>query len=132
MYKDGILNSEINRVAGEMGHTDRICIADCGLPVPKGVFRIDLAVKQGLPSFADVLKEIAAHMVFEKIIIAEEMIKQNPETYGMLRELFAHTEWEIVPHKIFKQYTEDCKAIIRTGEVSAYANIILQSACVFS
>ena len=33
MKRHGILNSNISRVLSAMGHTDRIAIADCGLPV---------------------------------------------------------------------------------------------------
>ena len=40
MKRHGILNSNISRVLSSMGHTDRIAIADCGLPVPEGTERI--------------------------------------------------------------------------------------------
>ena len=49
MKRHGILNSNISRVLSSMGHTDRIAIADCGLPVPEGTERIDLAVTFGIP-----------------------------------------------------------------------------------
>lgn len=35
MYHGGVLNGEINRILGNLRHTDRICIADCGLPLKK-------------------------------------------------------------------------------------------------
>ncbi|MCY1029312.1 RbsD/FucU domain-containing protein, partial [Mammaliicoccus sciuri] len=35
MYKTGILNSEISKVLSDLGHTVRIVIAACGLPVSK-------------------------------------------------------------------------------------------------
>ena len=44
MQKIGILNSEIAKVLADMGHTDTIGIGDCGLPVPDGVKKIDLAL----------------------------------------------------------------------------------------
>ena len=34
MKRHGILNSDISRVLSYMGHTDRICIGDFGLPIP--------------------------------------------------------------------------------------------------
>ena len=40
MKRNGILNSEISRVLSYMGHTDRIAIGDCGLPIPDEVERI--------------------------------------------------------------------------------------------
>ena len=42
MKRAGILNSDISRVLSYMGHTDCICIGDCGLPIPNEVERIDL------------------------------------------------------------------------------------------
>ena len=40
MKKQGILNSEIAKVLADMGHTDTLCIGDCGLPVPADVKKI--------------------------------------------------------------------------------------------
>ena len=51
MKKHGVLNSEITSILASLGHTDTIVIADCGLPIPDGVKRIDLAVEIGKPSF---------------------------------------------------------------------------------
>ena len=71
MKKNGILNSDISRVLSYMGHTDRICIGDCGLPIPDETERIDLALRFGVPSFMEVLKEVAGDMKIEAIILAE-------------------------------------------------------------
>ncbi|MCP4350185.1 MAG: hypothetical protein GY795_32310 [Desulfobacterales bacterium] len=32
-----------------LGHTDMLCIADAGLPIPGNANRIDLALIQGIP-----------------------------------------------------------------------------------
>ena len=61
MKRQGILNSDISRVLSYMGHTDTICIGDCGLPIPDETERIDLAVKFGQPSFMDVLEEVGRY-----------------------------------------------------------------------
>ncbi|NLZ54216.1 MAG: D-ribose pyranase, partial [Thermoanaerobacteraceae bacterium] len=55
MKKRELLNSEISYLISKLGHTDTIVISDAGLPVPKGVQRIDLALIPGKPSFLDVL-----------------------------------------------------------------------------
>ena len=83
MKKHGILNSDISRVLSYMGHTDRICIGDCGLPIPDETERIDLAVKFGVPTFMDVLKEVGDDMKIEKIVLAEE-IKEKTYTFSGL------------------------------------------------
>ena len=49
MKRNGILNSDISRVLSYLGHTDQICIGDCGLPIPDETERIDLALRFGQP-----------------------------------------------------------------------------------
>ena len=137
MKRNGILNAEISRVLSYMGHTDQICIGDCGLPIPDETERIDLALRFGVPSFMEVLKEVTADMKVEKIILAEEIKEKNPEQLKAVLELFAALpggempEVEYVPHVNFKENTRKSKAIIRTGETTPYSNIILQSGCIF-
>lgn len=135
MKRNGILNSDISRVLSGLGHTDRICICDCGLPVPAGVERIDLSLKFGVPSFLEVLAEVAKDMKVEQIILAEELSDQGSELPERIDAIFNASETgfkkEYVSHQQFKEMTKDCKAIIRTGDTTAYANIILQSGCIF-
>lgn len=137
MKRNGILNADISRVLSYMGHTDRICIGDCGLPIPEETERIDLAVKFGQPSFMDVLKEVGADMKVEKIVLAEEIKEQNPQILNEINSYFAEVsgdtdiEVEFVSHTELKKLTKECKAVIRTGETTPYANIILQSGCIF-
>ena len=89
MKRHGILNSDISRVLSYMGHTDRICIGDCGLPIPDETERIDLAVKFGVPTFMDVLKEVGDDMKIEKIVLAEEIKENNPKVLAEINEYFA-------------------------------------------
>lgn len=135
MKKSGILNADISRVLSYMGHTDTIAIVDCGLPVPEETERIDLALMKGMPSFIDVLKAVSADMKIEKIVLAEEMKEKNPEVLNEIQSLSVTFETgfktEYVSHEELKQRTKSCKAVIRTGETTPYANIILQSACLF-
>ena len=134
MKKHGILNSEISRVLSYLGHTDRICISDCGLPIPEEVERIDLALAFGEPGFIRALEVVAADMKIEKIVLAEEIKTQNPQVLQKIEELFADqpVEVEFVSHQELKAQTKDCRAVIRTGETTPYANIILQAGCIFA
>ena len=132
MKRSGILNSEISRVLSYLGHTDRIAIGDCGLPIPDEVERIDLALCFGEPKFLHVLELVLQDMKVEKIGLAEEIKAQNPAVLEGIEKLFAgQVEVEFVPHTALKAATHDCKAVIRTGETTPYANIILQSGCIF-
>ena len=134
MKRAGILNSEISRVLSYMGHTDCICVGDCGLPIPDEVERIDLALAFGEPTFMRTLEIVAGDMKIEKIVLAEEIKTQNPAVLQQVEELFAgqNVEVEFVSHTELKERTYDCKAVIRTGETTPYANIILQSGCIFA
>lgn len=131
MKRNGIINSEISKVLSYMRHTDLICISDLGLPCPDDIKIIDLSLKLGSPSFIDVLSEIIKDVKIERIILAEEIKDNNKEVYNKILSMFENISIEYVSHNNFKQKTSDCKAIIRTGEATPYANIILQSACIF-
>ncbi|EGJ26688.1 D-ribose pyranase [Streptococcus porcinus] len=128
MLKDGILNSDLAKLAADLGHTDRVCIGDLGLPVPEGVAKIDLALKPGYPSFQEVLDIYLEHIKVEKIILAEEIKSINPEQLEtVLAKLDGGVEVEYVSHEELKLLNKGVKAIIRTGENTPYSNIILQS-----
>jgi len=127
MKKYGILNAPIAEVLAAMGHTDSLAIADCGLPIPNDVRRIDLAVKKGLPSFLEVLSAISDDMVIEKIVLAAEIQEKNPAVFNAILQMLHGIPIEFVQHTEFKALTKSCKAIVRTGEATPYANIILYS-----
>lgn len=48
-------------------------IADAGLPVPKGVALIDLALTQGVPDLATTLRIVLSEMQVESHILANEL-----------------------------------------------------------
>ena len=129
MIRSRLLNSEIISVLAAMGHTDQLVIADAGLPIPAAVKRIDLALEKGLPSFDATLALIASNMVMEKVILAEEIKENNPEMLKKIKEILSDKKIEIefVSHEYFKKLSSSSKAIVRTGECTPYANIILQS-----
>lgn len=135
MKRNGIINADISRVLSYMGHTDTLAIGDCGLPIPEETERIDLALKLGVPSFMDVLNEVAKEMKVEKIVLAEEIKEKNPkvleEILTLVKEMDTDCEIEYVSHAELKAQTRSCRAVVRTGETTPYANIILQSACLF-
>ena len=135
MKRNGILNADISRVLSYMGHTDTLAVGDCGLPIPEETERIDLALKLGVPSFMEVLKEVAKEMKIEKVTLAEEIKEKNPQIHEEILSLVTGMEnfCEVVyvSHTELKAQTKECRAVIRTGETTPYANIILQSACLF-
>ncbi|WP_423407839.1 D-ribose pyranase [Heyndrickxia sp. MSNUG] len=131
MKKNGVLNSEIANVLARMGHTDYIVIADCGLPIPDETKRIDLALTKGVPSFLEVLTTILDDFVVEKAILALEIKTNNGELLKEIERSGYLNNMEYVTHEELKILTKKAKAVIRTGECSPYANIILHSGVIF-
>lgn len=130
MKKNGILHSEISCVISKMGHYDEIAIADCGLPIPDGVKRIDLALAYQKPSFLETLDVFLQDFHYEYVILAEE-IKENGEFLQAIETRIGKENIKYVSHDALKKETASCKAVIRTGEIIPYANMILVSGVIF-
>ncbi len=131
MKKKGILNPELNRVISSMGHFDLLTVCDAGLPIPLDVERIDLSIEENLPRFLDVVSAIAKDLKVQRIVLAEEAIDKNPEIIKGLKLIFSDVEMDFITHESFKLLTQKSRAVIRTGECSPYANVILESGVIF-
>lgn len=131
MKKTKLINSEISYTISKMGHTDSLTIGDCGLPIPENVARIDLALKYGVPTFLETLDTILEELCVEEIIIASEIKEKNEIIYKEILKRFENIKINEVCHEEFKNLTKESKAVVRSGECSPYANIILKSGVVF-
>jgi D-ribose pyranase len=132
MKRSGHLNRDISRVLACMGHTDCIVVADCGLPVPPGVECIDLALALGDPAFVRVLDTVLADLQVERAVFASEALERNPAVAQRAESLAGDKlQVEFVAHEQFKALTRNARAVIRTGEATPYANVILYSGVIF-
>ena len=131
MKKSGVLNQEISTVIAGMGHYDMLVIGDAGLPIPAGVKRIDLALTAGVPEFICTLKVILEELQVENAIIASEMETVSPKLYRDIVEVMGDIPISKIAHEDFKVSTNKAVAIVRTGEFTPYANIILKSGVIF-
>ncbi|WP_337051323.1 D-ribose pyranase [Proteus terrae] len=139
MKKGVLLNSPISSVISRLGHTDKITIADAGLPIPSSVERIDLALTQGIPDFMSVLQTITHEMQVEAVMLAEEIKTINPSLFNEILSYLYLLEQEqkksiqimYISHEGFKKQLTENKAVIRTGECTPYANIVLFSGVTF-
>jgi D-ribose pyranase len=131
MKKIGILNSTLSEVISRMGHTDMLAIGDCGLPIPDCTKRIDLALKKDVPTFIDTLKVVLTELQVEEIILAKEICETNTITLEQIESLLDGIKITFISHEELKTLLRDCKAVVRTGEQTPYANIILKSGVIF-
>ena len=131
MRKGKLLNADIVEVISKMGHTDAIVIGDAGLPVPDGVRRIDLALTAGTPGFLEVLDALLGEYQCEAYVLANEITDKNPDMEKAIKERLKDASVTYVSHEEFKRSCKDAKAVIRTGECTAFANVILKSGVIF-
>jgi len=130
LKKSGVLHSELSKIIAGMGHGQTLVIADYGLPVPVGTPCIDLAICRGVPSFLDVLDAVMEELAVASATVATELEALNP---ALLTRLTSSVGVPIarLPHAAFKQATVGATAVIRTGEHTPYANVILHAGVVF-
>ena len=131
MKKTKMINSELSYTISKMGHTDSLTIGDCGLPISDEVKRIDLALTHNVPTFIQTLDVVLEELCVEEVVIAEEIEDKNISVYEEILRRFKDIKITKVSHEEFKKLTKDSKAVVRTGECSPYANIILKSGVVF-
>ncbi|MGM9903238.1 D-ribose pyranase [Enterococcus sp. 10A9_DIV0425] len=131
MKKTKVINSDISRVIAQMGHFDKLSIGDAGMPVPMTTEKIDLAVTNGVPSFMDVLTNVLEELEVQRIYLAEEIKTENPDILSEIKKELPDTPITFIPHSEMKAELNNCHAFIRTGEMTPYANILLESGVVF-
>lgn len=125
MKKTTLINSEVSYAIARLGHMDMLVIADAGLPIPAETQRIDLALTRGIPTFLDTLRVVLEEMHVEKALVSEDVKTVSPQIYAAICAQLGNIPVEAIPHKDFKLQTASAKAVIRTGEFTPFANVIL-------
>ena len=132
MKKSGILHAELSRLVASMGHGDLLVIGDAGMPVPGGVPTIDLALRHGVPGFLDTLATVLSELRVEEGVVAGEMAEASPELSAEFAAAWpSDVQLRRVSHDELKRLTRSARALVRTGECTAYANVVLVSGVVF-
>lgn len=125
MKKQGLLNPHILSAIAGIGHTEYLVIADAGLPVLSGIPVIDISLIRGVPGFGVVLDAVAGEMVVESYVVAEEIMDKNPDAYKTVKDILPQVSCSSVDHETFKAMVSRAKVVVRTGETTPYANVIL-------
>ena len=128
MRKHGILHAELARQISLLGHTDTVVIGDCGLPLPREIPLIDLALTDGQLDFRTVLDAVLGEVVVQRHIVARESADSPAGQWLDERSLGERVE---VSHEELKAQISRCAFAIRTGERTPYANVILEAGVPF-
>ncbi len=130
MKKHGIFNKKLMEAIMDMGHTEIMVIGDVGVPIRNQAQRIDLAIKEDLPTIAEILELVMEEMIFEKVVVAEEQKLYNPVHYKnveqMVQSHYATMQVDTLPHEeFFAEYLPKAKYIVRTGNMMPWGNVVL-------
>ena len=129
MLKTGILNPSLNSLLSRVRHTNTLVIADRGFPFWPMIETLDLSLVDNIPTVLDVLLAIRPNFVIGRVAMAEEFIKQNTaETQARFHAALAGLTLDFEPHVTLKQRVPGAIGLIRTGDTTQYANMIIESA----
>jgi len=129
MKRTTLLHAELSHAIASLGHGDMLVIGDVGLPIPPGPRRIDLALTPGIPSVADVLRAVLSEMQVERAVIATEAVaRASGDLPGWC---MLPVTPEQLPHEDFKRLTAQARVMVRTGECTPYANVVLVAGVTF-
>lgn len=131
MKKRGIINVQLAGLTAGLGHKDTFMIADGGMPVPKGVEIVDLALCGGVPTFQQVMDAVLGEAEVEFYTLAGEITEKNPKLLAYIQGRLPGVECEMVTHQELKEMSKNIKFAVRTGEFTPYPNIILRAGVAF-
>lgn len=128
MKRSGILNAALSHAIASIGHGDGLLVVDAGFPIPSDVWRIDLAVTQGLPDLRTVLDLIGAELIVEGIVVAEDVSTHNAPLHDWLEQRWPDVVQERIPHsELLRTGPLRAKAVVRTGAFDPWGNVLLIS-----
>ena len=124
MLRHGILNARLAGALARLGHTHQVVIADAGLPLPYGVpgcTIVDLALVAGVPRFEQVLDAVLDTIVVDHAEAALES-RSHPAHEWITARL---DNVSLISHAELKARLPETQLVVRTGESTPYANVIL-------
>ena len=135
MLQEGILNPQLNYLLSRIRHTNTLVIADWAFPYCNDVEIVDLSLTRGIPLITDLLDVLKNNFKVGHIWQAEEFISTNPDevitkyndSFDGFNRLYPELKVSRLPHNDFKKMVPDAIGLIRTGDPTAYGNIILES-----
>ena len=128
MKEIGLINRNLAKVVAEQGHQDLLMVVDAGFAIPLGVETIDISLSENNPMVVDVLTVLRKFHSVEKMILAKQTKETNPSLFNKISTAWGNDiEIEVVEHSELKQISKTVKAVIRTGDFTAFGNVILVS-----
>ncbi len=128
MIQTGIINPHVLDLIARVRHTNTLVIADWAFPYWPEIETVDISLTRGIPTVLEVLDLLKANFKIGRIWQAEEFHQTNtPETIAKFAQSFGIIPLTREAHVDFKKRVPHAIGLIRTGDPTAYGNIILES-----
>ena len=112
-----------------MRHTNTLVIADRGFPFWREIETVDLSLVDNVPTVLDVLAAIRPNFVIGQAWMAEEFLRTSDDgTRARFTAALDGIPITYEAHVAFKRRVPAAIGLIRTGDTTLYANMILESA----
>jgi D-ribose pyranase len=118
-----LLNPDVAALIRRVNHTQMLLLADRGFPVPPLPTVIDLSLTADIPTIPQVLQAIGPDLPADRLILAEEQRLASPTRWHEHHSYPVRVE--AVPHLEFKRLARYAVGCIRTGDSTAYGNVLI-------
>jgi D-ribose pyranase len=128
MLINGILNPQINSLLARVRHTNMLVIADRGFPFWPMIETVDISLVDNVPTVLQVFQAVRSNFEISEIFMAQEFLEANtPDVRQAFANAIAHIPLHHETHVDFKKRVPEAIGLIRTGDTTQYANMIVVS-----
>ena len=128
MQKTGILNPDLLHLLARIRHTNMLVIADRGFPFWPTIETVDLSLVDGIPTVLQVLHALRTGYDFTQATMAQEFLAENnSDTQAQFAAALEGIPVTFEAHVEMKKRVPDAIGLIRTGDITQYANVVLVS-----
>src|SRR5215510_5862453 len=128
MLINGIVNPHVQDLLCRVRHTNMLVIADAAFPFWPEIETVDLTLVRGIPTIIQVLDAVLPNFKAGPIYMAEEFKSMNSKSVqNQFAKACGGVSITFEPHLAFKKRVPGAIGLIRTGDTTAYGNMILVS-----
>jgi D-ribose pyranase len=128
MARQGILNPHIASLLCRVRHTNALVIADRGFPNWPELETVDISLVDGIPTVLQVIEAVRWNLEIARVYMAEEFqVENTPEVQARFLKATAGFPLTFEPHEQMKLRVPHAIGLIRTGDETQYANMVLVS-----
>jgi len=128
MLIEGVVNPQVLSLLARVRHTNMLVVADAAFPFWPQIETVDISLVKGVPTVLQVIEPILASWKCGEVFMASEFkTHNNPKHQAAFARACKGIKMTFEPHLKFKKRVPLAIGLIRTGDTTAYGNMILVS-----